>query len=314
MRSQHRPVLVLGATGFVGRALISALSDDGEYVRPATRGAPRSARWVTCDLEDPASIGAALDGVECAYYLVHSVGAGNYRETDRRCAENFVRAVEASGCERVVYLGGVAPRGAPSEHLASRLEVGEILRSASVPALELRASMIVGNGSASWHIVRDLAARLPFMVLPKWLESKSRPIALPDVISALLDARTIPLEASAWFDLPGPDTLTVHEMLVTVAQLQGRRIPAVRVPLLSPGLSALWLRLISGEEFHLARELVLGLREDLLPKDERFWELAQHRPHWSFRDAALHALTTEGRQSLVARFVERAVHELGPAA
>jgi uncharacterized protein YbjT (DUF2867 family) len=213
-----------------------------------------------------------------------------------------------------VYLGGVAPRGTPSEHLASRLEVGEILRGASVPALELRASMIVGNGSASWHIVRDLAARLPFMVLPKWLESKSRPIALPDVIGALLDARRIPLESSAWFDLPGPDTLTVHEMLTIVAELQGRRIPSLRVPLLTPGLSALWLRLISGEEFHLARELVLGLREDLLPKDERFWELAQHRPHWSFRDAAQRALSTEGRQSLVARIVERAVHELGPSA
>jgi uncharacterized protein YbjT (DUF2867 family) len=309
-----RPILVLGATGFVGRALISALSDDGEDVRPAARGLPVSHRWVRCDLEDPSTIAAALDDVACVYYLVHSVGSSAYRAIDRRCAENFVRALESSGVERVIYLGGVAPRGTPSEHLASRLEVGAILRNACVPALELRASMIVGNGSASWHIVRDLAARLPFMVLPRWLESKSRPIALPDVISALLDARTLPLEASAWFDLPGPDTLTVREMLMLVAELQGRRIPAVRVPLLSPGLSALWLRLISGEQYHLARELVLGLREDLLPKDERYWELVGHRPRWSFHDAAEDALATERRQPMIARWIERAVHRLGPTA
>ena len=124
------------------------------------------------------------------------------------------------------------------------------------------------------------------MFTKAWLESKSRPIALADVISALLDARTIPLETSAGFDLPGPDTLTVREMLMLVAELQGRRIPAVRVPLLSPGLSALWLRLVTGEQYHLARELVLGLRDDLLPKDERYWELVGHRPRWSFHDAA----------------------------
>jgi len=308
-------VLVLGATGFVGRALVAALSDLGIDVRPASRRLTKpSPPWVACDLENPETIGPALDDVTCAYYLVHSMGAADYRAIDRRCAENFVRAAEHSGCERIVYLGGVAPRGEPSEHLASRLEVGEILRGGRVPALELRASMIIGNGSASWRIIRDLAARLPFMILPKWLESRTCPIALPDVITALLAARELPLEASAWFDLPGPDVLTVREMLMTVAALQGRRIPAVRVPLLSPALSALWLRLVTGEDFHLGRELVLGLREDLLPKDARYWELVGRGPAWSFVDAATEALATERGPSPIARFVERIVHRIGPHA
>ena len=261
------------------------------------------------DLDRPETIAPAVDGVDCTYYLAHSMGRGgaDFRATDRRCAENFVRA--ASG-RRIVYLGGVAPHGVPSEHLASRLEVGAILRNGRVPTLELRASMIIGNGSASWRIVRDLAARLPFMVLPRWLESLTCPIALPDVIQALLDARTVPLDSSAWFDLPGPDVLSVHEMLLIVGALRGRRIPAVRVPLLTPRLSALWLRLISGGDYDLARQLVLGLRADLLPAGSRYWELTRP-PRWSFHDAASHALATETETSRAGHLVEQAVRRLG---
>ena len=309
--------LVLGATGFVGRALVSALRDAGVEVRAASRrpveeaSAPTS--WVACDLERPETLPPALAGIDCAYYLVHSMGStGAFRETERRCAGNLVRAAADSGCRRIVYLGGVAPRGTPSEHLASRLEVGEILRAGSVPALELRAAMIIGSGSASWQIIRDLAARLPFMLLPRWLESKSCPIALPDVITALLDARTLPLEGSAWFDIPGPEVLSAREMLLIVGALQGRWIPMVRVPLLTPQLSALWLKLVTRANYQLARELVLGLTGDLLPSGARFWELTGHPPRWSFQDAAARALADDLPASPTARRVERFVRRLGP--
>ena len=222
-------------------------------------------------------------------------------------------AAATSTCQRIVYLGGVAPRGHPSEHLASRLEVGEILRGGAVPALELRASMIVGNGSASWRIVRDLAARLPFMVFPRWLDSKSCPISLADVIAALLAARSVPLSGSAWFDIPGPDVLSARKMLEIVAELDGRRISAIRVPVLTPRLSAMWLKLVSGADYALARELVLGLTEDLLPQ-RSFWDVIGHPPAHAFRDAAAAALASETPPSPVARVIERIVRRIGPHA
>jgi uncharacterized protein YbjT (DUF2867 family) len=304
--------VVIGATGFVGRALVAALARRGEDVRAASRHPARAGvPWVECDLMRGATVVRALDGVDVAYYLVHSMGRADFRDIDRRCARTLVDAAGSTGCRRIIYLGGVAPKGKPSEHLASRLEVGEILRAAPVPAIELRASMIVGNGSLSWRIVRDLAARLPFMVLPRWLESRSCPVALADAVTALIAARDVP--AGGWHDIPGPDTLSMREMLEIVAALDGRRIPSVRVPVLTPALSAMWLKLISDAEYAVARELVLGLTEDLLPQ-RSFWEIVGFEPRWSFHAAAAHALATEAPPRGFARTLERLVRRASPHA
>lgn len=317
-----RTVLVLGATGFVGRALVPALLQAGDVVRAASRRAPQPSRragprWVQCDLRVPSTLRPALEGVDVVYDLVHGMGGGapDFREVERRGARALAVAAAASGCARVVYLGGVAPAGPASEHLASRLEVGELLRGGDVPALELRAAMIIGAGSASWQIMRDLAMRLPLMVLPRWLESRCRPIAIDDAVTALLDARDVPLEASAWFDIPGPDELSAREMLMVIGALRGRRIPAVRVPLLTPRLSALWLKLVTRTDYALARELVLGLTGDLLPRDERYFELTGHWPRLSFEDAARAALEAErsgrGVPGLLAHWEETLVQRVG---
>jgi uncharacterized protein YbjT (DUF2867 family) len=304
-------VLVLGATGFVGRALVPALLGAGERVRAASRGAPaaRSAglEWVQCDVQVEATLPAAMSGVDCVYYLVHSMGEGqrDFRRVERRSAAAVARVAADSGVSRIVYLGGVAPAGRPSEHLASRLEVGSILRSGRVTTLELRAAMIVGPGSTSWQILRDLALRLPLMVLPRWLESESFPIAIPDVVTALLDARVLPLDASAWFDIPGPEMLSVREMLMHVADIEHRRIPSMRVPFLTPRLSAGWLKLVSRADYGVARQLVVGLREDLLPRNARYWELTGHWPRLSFREAAERALTEETPQPGLAGWLAR---------
>jgi uncharacterized protein YbjT (DUF2867 family) len=308
-----RKILVLGATGFVGRALVPRLLEAGDAVLGGSRRPPEGApsfrstsaekrppprgrlEWVRCDARVPSTLPAALDGVECAYYLVHGMGgrARDFRDTERRSARAFADAAAASACKRIVYLGGVAPSSRVSEHLASRLEVGEILRAGQVPAVELRAAMILGAGSASWQVMRDLAARLPMMLLPRWLESRCRPIAIADAVTALLDASLVPLDASKWFDIPGPDELSAREMLLCIGALRGRRIPALRVPALTPRLSALWLRLVTRADYHLARELVLGLTGDLLPCDERYWELTGHPPRVSFEQAARAALDAE---------------------
>lgn len=312
-------VLVLGATGFVGRALTPALCAANESVRAASRREVRSregevvtsVEWVQCDVRSPASLRPAFEGIDCIYYLVHGMGGAghDFAAVDRASAEAVAQIAADSGVGRIVYLGGVEPRGAASEHLSSRLEVGRILRADSVPTVELRASMIIGNGSASWQILRDLAVRLPFMVLPRWLESASCPIALSDVVTALLDARSVELPGgkSAWFDIPGPDMLSARDMIMIVGELEGRRIPAVRVPYLTPRLSAHWLRLISGADYGVARarELVLGLENDLLPHDRRYWALTGHPPRVSFRAAATHALESEARRRGVGAWLAR---------
>jgi uncharacterized protein YbjT (DUF2867 family) len=153
--------------------------------------------------------------------------------------------------------------------------------------------MVIGNGSASWRIVRDLAMRLPIMVLPRWLASRTRPVALADVITALIGAGRLPLERSEWFDLPGPDTVSGQQILERIAAIRGRRFLAIKVPLLTPQLSALWLRLVTRTDFALARELVQGLKEDLLPKDDRIWGLLGHTQLLSFDEAARNALASE---------------------
>ena len=297
MKSNDGAVLVTGATGFIGRALLASLSARGVQVvatsrRPVRAQAANGIEWRTCDLLNPNSLAGVFTGIRTAYYLVHSMGHGHgdFRKLEAQTARSFVAAAANAGVQRIVYLGGPAPPGPPSEHLRSRLEVGEVLRTGGVPAVELRASMVIGHGSASWQIVRDLAVRLPVMVLPKWLASRTRPVALHDVIEALVRARDLPIERSEWFDIPGPEVMSGQQILERIAALRGRRFYALKVPFLTPQLSALWLRLITRTDFTLARELVLGLKSDLLPSDERFWGLIDHTKLVSFDDAARRAL------------------------
>lgn len=319
-QAPFRNVLVTGATGFVGRSLVPALLARGYSVRACARRIAPGRRgdnleYVRCDLLDPASLPQALAGVDAAYFLVHSLGQSRFGELDRRAARTFAEAAASSGVRRIVYLGGVAPRNRASRHLASRLEVGRILRAGHVPTVELRAGMIIGVGSASWQIVRDLALRLPAMVLPAWLNSRLSPIALEDALHALVDALEIPLPESRYYDISGPTTLSAKEILGRVAALEGRKIPSISLPWLTPRLSALWLRLVTRADFALARELVFGLTEDLLPEDQRYWELTRYRPRLSFDVAARAALEQERRlgepEGRLGRLEEAAVRRFG---
>lgn len=322
MAELMRRVLVTGATGFIGRALRPALLARGLEVRATTRHLDRGlhnggAQWVQADLLQRETLAPALEGMDAAYYLVHSMGhtRGDYRALERRSALAFAEVAAQCGLKRIIYLGGVAPVGEPSRHLASRLAVGELLRTGRVPTVELRASMIVGPGSTSWEVCRDLALRLPVMVLPSWMRSRTCPIALDDVVQALVDALDVPLEQSAWFDLAGPEELSAHDILRRIAALRGRRIAALQTPVLSPRVSALWLRIFTSADYAVARELVAGLTEDLLPRDRRYYELTGHPPRFTFEEAARLALGVEppGRQGpRLASLEERLVDAWGP--
>jgi uncharacterized protein YbjT (DUF2867 family) len=311
-------ILVTGATGFVGQALLAALTKEGHTVRATTRDLARSSlsrgtvevpqsftrpqreatgavEWVQCDVTNSAHLARALRGIDVAYFLVHAMGSHshNYTQQERLGAQTFAAAAATAGCKRVIYLGGVAPARAPSAHLKSRLDVGQLLRAGPVPTLELRASMIIGPGSASWQIVRDLTLRMPLLLLPPWTSSRTCPIAIQDVIVALVRALDVPLSKSAWYDIPGPEVLRGTEMIARLAALRGRRARSVKVPYLAESISSLWLKLLTRTDYGLARELARGFTVDLLPQDARYWDLIDYHPLWTYEAAARYALNQE---------------------
>ena len=265
--------------------------------------------WVALDVDRAESLEPAMRGVHAAIYLVHGMSGGpGYEARESAAARAFAAAAHRAGVERIVYLGGVAPRGTPSRHLASRLETGELLRAGAVPVFELRASMIIGRGSISWQIVRDLAARLPVMLLPKWLATRSQPIAIDDVVDAITAALSMPIDAGGVYDLPGPEILSAKQILFRIAALRGTRPLSVSVPVLSPHLSSYWLKFVTGADYHVARELIEGLSSDLLAADRGLWARMPEHRLVSFDDAARRAMESdEGSVSRSKPLLERVV-------
>lgn len=293
-------VLLTGATGFVGKHLYPTLVGAGYEVVCASRHPERARalepekRWVQCDVSDPDSTRRALEGCDVAYYLVHSLASGpGWPEREVRTAEVFRGAAAAQRLERIVYLGGMAPKGVPSPHLQSRLLCGEILRGGLVPTFELRAGMIIGAGSASWKMVRDLAERLPAMVLPRWMSKHSWPVAIDDVVHGLLSVLELPKELAHHYDLPGPERISHQEVLLRVAHLLGKHPVHLRVPLVSPRLSSYWIGLVSDVDFELARILVAGLSSDLDPKPPTLWSLLPPYRRLTLEEAVERALQAE---------------------
>jgi uncharacterized protein YbjT (DUF2867 family) len=294
-------VLVMGASGYVGTNLVPFLAAHGLVVGAAARRREvlQAHAWsgvdvVAADALEPDSLDRALDGVDLAYYLVHSMAAGaHFPQLDRDAAAHFRDAATRAGSvRRIVYLGGLQPRHGSSTHLASRSETGDVLRSGSVPVTELRAGVIIGPGSAAFEIIRDLVFHLPAMVTPRWVSSRSQPIALADVLEYLLQLGQLKEAEGAVYDCGGPEVLTYHDLMRQFGELVGRHPLIVPVPVLTPRLSSYWLDLVTAVPSNVARALIDGLEHDVLADDAALRALVPLRL-MPYREAAKAAFEAE---------------------
>ncbi|MFI9819558.1 SDR family oxidoreductase [Streptomyces sp. NPDC052013] len=277
-RTERPHCLVTGASGYIGGRLVPELLHTGHRVRCLARspGKLHDHPWaadvetVQGDVTDPDAVAAAMRGIDVAYYLVHALGTGSgFEETDRRAARTFGEQAHAAGVRRIVYLGGLTPRGVPetelSPHLRSRAEVGRIFLDGPVAATVLRAAVVIGSGSASFEMLRYLTERLPVMVTPSWVRTRTQPIGVRDVLRYLAGSASMPDDVNRAFDIGGPDVLTYREMMRRYAVVAGlpRRL-IVPVPVLTPGLSSHWVGLVTPVPASLARPLTESLRHEVV--------------------------------------------------
>lgn len=278
------PLLVAGATGFVGRALVARLTAEGATVRAIARDPTRAAGILpkgvelrSGDLVDGRGLAEALAGVRTAYYLVHSMGVGagrSFAALDRAAAEHFVAAAGAAGVDRIIYLGGLGEESpGSSEHLESRREVGRILRSGSAPVTQLRAGIVVGAGGSSFEMMVQLVEHLPVMICPRWIDRRCQPIALPDLVRYLAECRSVAATRGRTFDVGGPDVLPYGEMLQRVGAALGRRPCLVVLPRFTPSLSAHWVGYITDVPAGVARPIIDGMSVDAICRESALREL-----------------------------------------
>ncbi|HTX96228.1 MAG TPA: SDR family oxidoreductase [Mycobacterium sp.] len=266
--------VVFGATGYLGTRLIPQLLASGHSVRVMARNPAKldNVPWrsqvdvVEGDVVDADNVRGALEGQQVLYYLVHSLMSSDFVDLDERAARIVAECAAQAGLSRIVYVGGIIPEGQQlSDHLASRAEVGRLLRESSVPTVELRAAAIIGAGSASFEMLRYLTDRLPLMVTPRWLRTCVQPIAVRDVLHYLIKSAELPAEVNRPFDIGGPDRFTYTEMIRKYSAVAGlpRRL-AVPVPILSPRLSAPWVDLVTPIPRQLAASLIKSLENDMV--------------------------------------------------
>jgi uncharacterized protein YbjT (DUF2867 family) len=280
MTSPARPlsrVLVAGASGFVGRRLCPALAEEGYDVVAMTRH-PESydgvGEAVFGDVNDAGSLTEALTGCDAAYYLVHSLDSPDFARLDAEAAATFGAAAAEAGLSRIVYLGGLGRDDDQlSPHLRSRREVEALLGSAGVPVTTLRAGIVIGHRGLSWEMTRQLVERLPLMVTPRWVSTRTQPIAVADVVRYLVEVLAVPETTGRPFEVGGDEVLRYSDMMRRVAAVEERRLVLLPVPLLSPRLSSRWLSLVTDVDAKAGRSLVDSMVNEVVVADDELHRL-----------------------------------------
>jgi uncharacterized protein YbjT (DUF2867 family) len=268
-------VAVFGATGTIGTALLPALARTNDVIGLSRREQPAGdVTWMQADATDAESVRRALEGVDVAYYLVHSLGMSDFESRDRTAARTVAEQAARAGLSQLVYLGGLGDDSPDlSAHLRSRLETERELASGPVPLTTLRAAIVIGRGSAGFETIVALVDRLPAMICPRWVSVRTQPIAIADIVEYLACICGHPEAIGESFDVGGPEVMTYREMIERVGAERGKRPLIVEVPVLSPRLSSYWLHLVTPVKASVARPLIEGLRNETVAKDERIREL-----------------------------------------
>jgi len=293
MKHEDKRVLLTGVSGFIGGRLLPALINQGVRVRCLVRSAGKVGGAIfrhpqvevfEGDLLKPDTLSRAMEGMEAAFYLVHSMGGRSvfgfrsFVERDFRAAENFVKAADQCGLSRCIYLGGLGETGDHlSEHLASRHEVGNILQSGRVRTTVLRAANIIGAGGAPFEMLRYLVERLPVMICPKWINTRSQPIAVENVIEYLSGCLFEPATSGLTLDIGGPDIVTYRQLMLIYAKVRGIRRIIITVPVLTPKLSSYWINFVTPVPAGVVMPLVEGLKNEVICRENRIRELVPLR-------------------------------------
>ena len=303
MRNDSKLTLLTGATGYVGGRLLHALEAAGYHVRCLSRHpealsqrVAQTTEVVKGDVLDADSLAPSMIGVHAAYYLVHSMASANSFEVeDRHAAQAYAVAARDAGVQRIIYLSGLGSGIELSAHLRSRQEVGRILRESGVPTIEFRAAIVVGSGSASFEMIRALVEKLPVMITPRWVKTRSQPIAVEDVIAFLMQALDIQISGSRVVEIGGADQVSYLDLMKEYAHQRGLKRWMIPVPVLSPRLSSLWLGLVTPVYARVGRELVDSLRNETIVRDRSADALFSVRP-LGYREALKRALANEDRE------------------